>query len=282
MNKSMRDKLKFVLIPSIILLSVITLILVSQFPSKSESNSKIAHISFDDIYEVLVDITVNENKYESIFDNALLGSLKEMNEKYGAKFTLYIYDTYPENNYDIRDVSSKYREEFMENSNWLKFGYHTIEPTTSFDELTNIDEFDKSFTRVNDEITRFAGEESIANVLRLNYFRANAEKIDYLSSRGISGLLCADDDRVSYNLSEDQHRELKLDEKISYNGITYYNTDFRFDGKRFITNEMMKVRDQEILVLFAHEWALGNKGLDRVETAVKWLVKNNYEFSFLE
>ena len=45
---------------------------------------------------------------------------------------------------------------------------------------------------------------------------------------------------------------------------------------------MMKLRDNEVLVLFAHEWALENNGLDRIETAIKWLSNNNYKFSFLE
>lgn len=256
--------------------------LILQLPEKSEANGKTAHVSFDDVYVVLKDITENENSYESVFDNKFLGALKKMNDEYGAKFTLYIYDTYSENGFDLSEVSSKYKEEFIKNSNWLKFGYHTIEPTTSFDHLTSIDEFEESFIKVNNEIKRFAGEASVTNVLRLNYFRANSEKIEYLFRQGISGLLCSDDDRISYDLSDVQHKKLKQQEKISYNGMTYYNTDFRFDNKRFIIYEMLKLRDQEIFVLFAHEWALGNKGMDRIETAVKWLVKNNYEFSFLE
>lgn len=282
MNKSMKKSFKYTLILCIIISIVGSVIIVAQFPIQSESNSKIAHISFDDVYEVLMDITANENNYDSVFDNEFLGSLKEMNKQYGAKFTLYVYDIYPENNYDIRDTSSKYKEEFEKNSNWLKFGYHTIEPKTSFDNLTSIGEFEESYIRVNNEIERFAGKESIADVLRLNYFRANAEKVEYLSDQGVSGLLCSDDDRISYDLTEELHKEVKTEDKTSYNDMTYYNTDFRFDGKRFITYEMMKLRDEKTLVLFAHEWALGEKGLDRIETAVKWLDKNNYEFSFLE
>lgn len=281
MKKSIRVKFKYIQI-SFILLSAIMIILISQIPEKSESNNKIAHISFDDIYEVLIDITENENVYESIFDNEFLSSLKSMNEHYGAKFTLYVYDSYPEKGFDIREVPSKYKQEFIQNSDWLKFGFHSITPTTSFDDLTSIIEFEESFTRVNNEIKRFAGDESITDVLRLNYFRASSEKVEYLYKQGVSGLLCSDDERISYDLSEAQYKKLKQEERISYNGITYFNTDCRFDGKRFITYEMLKLRDNEILVLFAHEWALGEKGLNRIETAVKWLEKNNYEFSFLE
>lgn len=282
MNRALRKSYKYILISLIIIATLSSLVLIARFPAQSESNCKTAHISFDDIYEVLMDITENENIYESVFDNEFLKILKNMNEDYGAKFALYIYDSNPKNSFDVRKVSSKYREEFITNSNWLKFGYHSIEPTTSFDHLTSINEFKESFIRVNNEIKRFAGEESITTVLRLNYFRASPDKIEYLFNQGVSGLLCSDDDRISYDLSKEQHEELKLEEKILYNGMTYYNTDFRFDGKKFILYEMMKLRDNEVLVLFAHEWALENNGLDRIETAIKWLSNNNYKFSFLE
>lgn len=244
--------------------------------------SKKVHISFDDVYEVLIDITENENKYESVFENEFLKALQSMTINYGAKFVLYIFDSYFEKNFDIRKVTGKFQAELTKNANWLKFGYHSIEPTAFFDDSTSTEEFKESFTRVNKEIKRFAGEDSLSRVLRLHYFRANKEMVNYLISQGVKGLLCSDDDRISYDLSEDKHRELKEQDKIIFAGMTYYNTDFRFDGKSFIHYQMHKLRDKEILVLFTHEWALGRKGLQKIETAVKWLAKNNYEFSFLE
>ena len=48
--------------------------------------SKLMHISFDDVYECLYDITVNE--YNSAFENTMLADLKKLHEEYGAVFTL--------------------------------------------------------------------------------------------------------------------------------------------------------------------------------------------------
>ncbi|MFV0440455.1 MAG: hypothetical protein ACK5LV_04095 [Lachnospirales bacterium] len=91
-----------------------------------------------------------------------------------------------------------------------------------------------------------------------------------------------DDERLSYDLQENQQVKLNSEGKIISNGMTYYKTDYRFDDKTFIRLDMMKQRDDEVLVLFAHEWALGSNGSAKIETAIKWLVNNNYEFSFLD
>lgn len=46
--------------------------------------TRIMHISFDDVYECLYDITVNE--YNSAFENPMLADLKKLHEEYGAVF----------------------------------------------------------------------------------------------------------------------------------------------------------------------------------------------------
>lgn len=61
MNRSLKKSIKYILIPIIILVSLISLMLILQFPEKSEANGKTAHVSFDDVYVVLKDITENEN-----------------------------------------------------------------------------------------------------------------------------------------------------------------------------------------------------------------------------
>ena len=265
----------------IIIFIGIFLCIYFSLPSSINSNNKIAHLSFDDVYEVLIDITENEDKYNSIFDNNFLRSLKIMHDNYGAKFVLYIYDKYPEKNYDITKVSTKYKLEFQNNSNWLKFGYHTIEPDTRFDKSFDLKELIESYKRVNDAILNFAGVRS-TNVIRLNYFSGKTEVINFLSRKGVFALLCADDKRASYSLSENQNNKLLEQDYIVHQGMRYIKTDFRFDGKKLIIYEMLKLRDNEIMVLFAHEWALGPKDLDKIYKAVKWLYKNGYKFSFLE
>lgn len=243
---------------------------------------KKVHISFDDVFVVLQDLQVNQDHYDSVFDNPLLKRLKDMHHENGAMFTFYVYEKNQDFNYDISRMTSKFRDEFKTNSNWLKFGFHSIEPSTSFDSSLSIEEFIESYNRVHNEIIRFAGEESVAKVLRLNYFRGSDDKIDYLSSQGITGLLCADDDRISYNLSDVMQNELKVNGALHYNGMNYYNTSLRLDKLDNVVNDLTKIMEEETLILFAHEWALSDDKLNQLELALKWLVKNKYTFTFLE
>ena len=243
---------------------------------------KKVHLSFDDVFEVLQDLQVNQDHYDSVFDNPLLNRLKDMHHEYGAKFTLYVYEKNQDFNYDISHMTSKFRDELNTNSNWLKFGFHSIEPNTSFDSSLSIEEFIESYNRVHNEIIRFAGEESVAKVLRLNYFRGSDDKVEYLTSQGITGLLCADDDRISYNLSDAMQNELKVNGTLHYKGMNYYNTSLRLDKLDNVVNDLTNMMEEETLVLFAHEWALSDDKLNQLELALKWLVKNKYTFTFLE
>ena len=135
---------------------------------------------------------------------------------------------------------------------------------------------------MKDAIGRFAGEACFSNVLRLNYFRGDDDKVAFLASQGITALLCADDDRASYNLPETQNLLLQKNDYIVYQDMKYFKTDLRLDRIRFITYELLQLRDQETVVIFAHEWALVDIGFDRIESAVRWLVRNGYAFSYLE
>ena len=66
--------------------------------------TRIMHISFDDVYECLYDITVNE--YNSAFENSMLADLKKLHEEYGAVFTLNCFiKSSKQSNYDIAKLA---------------------------------------------------------------------------------------------------------------------------------------------------------------------------------
>lgn len=240
--------------------------------------NKIAHVSFDDVCDVLLDITRNENIYSSIFNNLFLSQLKDMHEKFSAKFVLFIYEKNAPKEYDIAKVTKNFKQEFEDNSDWLRFGYHSIEPTTLFDHSVDIAEFERSYIKTNKIITESLGKN--VTTLRLHRFKADAAKVAYLYKSGVRGLLCADDDRGSYDLTDDKVHDLRSNEFVEFNGITYFKTDLRFDKKLFIFFDMWKLRNRDFLVLFAHEWAF-KKDLNLIRGGVKWLNNNGYKFSFL-
>lgn len=76
----------------------------------SVSPEKVAHISFDDVSQTLRELKDNAEGYQSIFESAFLNDLKELHEKYGAKFSLYVYEK--DGDFNIKDMPLKFKEEF--------------------------------------------------------------------------------------------------------------------------------------------------------------------------
>lgn len=136
------------------------------FPHKSESERKTAHLSIDDVEIMTGDIIRHQDEYNSIFDNRFLSFLKDCHDEYGAKFTLYTYAHTPA--YSLREFPDKFKDEFYANRDWLRFGFHWIEP--AFREGVDVKTFKEAFHEVNTSIERFAGKGSISRTLRLHYF----------------------------------------------------------------------------------------------------------------
>lgn len=88
------------------------------------------HISFDDVYSCMADITQNADTYASVFDNSFFGDLKQFHEQYGAVFTLNCF--MEASGYDISNVTDKYKTELSENSDWLKFAFHAKDSKTKY------------------------------------------------------------------------------------------------------------------------------------------------------
>ncbi len=243
-------------------------------------NQSFAHLSFDDVCSILQDITLNDEVYSSIFDNPVLSRLKCINSNYDAKFTLYILERYDKVDYKIENVTKKFKEEFKANSDWLKFGFHSIDLKSSFDENMSLAEFMNAYTKVNKEIESFASKNNIARVLRLHYFRADKEKVDFLRTTYTTGLLCADDDRISYDFTDDENIKLNKEGYLETNGMLYYKTNYRLDEN--IEIDKLDVCGKKHIVIFAHEWSIASGSLERLEKVTKKLYKQGVEFSFFE
>ena len=152
---------------------MIRLIPLSKFQIKQ------VHISFDDVHDSFKNVI--DKSCQSIFEIPFFNRLKKLHAKYGAKFSLYIFED-PSILY-----SSKIMSELYENS-WLKIGYHAgINGTTS---VESVERFLSTFERT----------ESISDKTRLHRFSADPEVIKKLKEAGVKEVFCADDNRNSYGI----------------------------------------------------------------------------------
>lgn len=96
------------------------------------------------------------------FDHFYLKRLKKIHDDYGFKATLNcFFHNDHEGNFTLDQMPDIWKSEFADNSDWLKFSFHSKGefPDRPYIEST-AEEFGKDYDDVKREIVRFAGEES--------------------------------------------------------------------------------------------------------------------------
>lgn len=252
------------------------------------SHDKYIHISVDDTIELFEDISAKD--YLSIFDNSTLKWMKSLHESYGAVFSCYVY--YSDDDFDLVQCTSKYLSEFEENADWLRFGFHTVNESTDY-ENSSSEQILHDYQMTITELERIVGQDAIDNVVRLQGFSGNEDNIKALAqvdNQPIIGLLTADDTRVSYGLDENSNAYIySHDEMYSPEyGVSFISTDLRIE---FVDSITRKIKEFDTdswnnqlmdLIFFTHEWELNEPNKKKIETLVKWGEENAYCFNFPE
>lgn len=247
------------------------------------------HFSIDDCIGIFKDLTENEDKYESMFQQPYLGFLKELNEKYGTVVSLYCYYEEEDGSFPIADATDKFAMEFTENSEWLRCGFHAKDASAY--ESVNAETECEYYQKTLSELLRVTGaQECIDNFVRLDRYYADQDMITVLSTieNGIVGLFAADDaKRQSYDLTEEQMDELyEKDWYVGENGIAYTPTDIRLESIRSdkeFYSLLESLSEQTTRVVFTHEWLMDE---ENVRKYITWLSKfanlSHVKFDFPE
>lgn len=253
--------------------------------SNTES-TKYLHFSIDDTIQIFDDLTKNEKKYKSAFDNNTLKFLKNCHELYGIKVSMYCFYEYGE--MKLTNCTDIFKEDFEANSDWLNFGFHVLNPTRNYAELS-IQETKEDYNILIQELKRLVGEKSITRTIRMEKFTCNEENAIALKEceLGIIGLLGTDsNDKQDYYLDENTNNKL-FEEDYYYddnNEIFIYNTDLRLENIKKLKEELKKVENDENIIVFTHEWVINSKRniKERIylHEICKYAIRNNYKFKF--
>lgn len=254
------------------------------------NNSRFMHVSLDDFIIAFEDITKNESKYKSIFDNDTFSYLKDLHDKYGAVISCYSYYENDDASFNLSKCTNKFAKEFEENSDWLKFGFHTYNGSKNY-EKTSSDEAKSDYNKVISELLRITGSEScIDKVVRLQNFAGNEESIEAMinTENGIEGVLGADDKRRSYYLNNEDNSYLYTYDYYEVNNFEFFRTDLRMELINDIDKELEKVKNdseyenkKDILIVFTHEWQLVNEEIkEKLEKCCEFAVNNGYVFDY--
>ena len=80
------------------------------------------HFSVDDAINCFENLTRNEKKYDSAFEEPFFAWIKSLHEKYDAKVSLYCF--YEKEGFSLADCTELFADDFKASSGWLKFGFH--------------------------------------------------------------------------------------------------------------------------------------------------------------
>ncbi len=223
--------------------------------SKLTKEMKLIHYSVDDVFESLVNLSTNQ--YDSIFEEEHFSFLKKLHDEYDINVSAYVF--YDNGEYDLTDVTDGFSSEFQDNADWLKFGFHSLNSDTNYEDSTK-QEAKEDYDKVIDELTRITGgTDAVDTTVRLHNYSASNEALKgFISTdNGVEKLLSPEDKRLAYDLNEEQTSYLYQYDYINENGVDYIKTDVRLenlDNVEEFHDSFTKQDDlNDMLVVFTHE-----------------------------
>lgn len=247
-----------------------------------ESGYPILHFSIDDVIEIFKDLTKHADTYDSIFDNGTLCYLKDLHDKYGMKVTLYCF--YDFSGFNLSECTDKFANEFLENGDWLMFGFHAHNAESYTD--TDVTSMRDEYMLLAEELHRITGfkEEDLSKTLRLDRFAGTKQQLAMLEQDfGVRSFLTADDEeRKSYCLDNDEQRFLYDQDYYIDGEISFTPTDIRLESLDSLADleyTLSNHKDEKYLVIFTHEHKLNGKVKKMIHEVGKYGVTNQYTFS---
>lgn len=249
--------------------------------------SQYLHISVDDSINVFREIA-NTNPV-SIFDNARLSIYKEMHDKYGACFSLFAFYQNSANTFNLSQMPATWKAEFIANSHWLKIGFHGVDDATDYTTISLTDGVEH-YTRIINEINRFAGYSSIDNMPRFSKFKGTKPLYTELKKYGLVGVLAADDTRPDDSgLTTAEQTTLRNgDDFFNYEmGFYFVRTSPRLDLVNaagvvtMLKTENNSYNARNVFEMFYHEGRESTlEGKEMIEALCKYAYDNRIRFDF--
>lgn len=248
-----------------------------------ESSDKIFNFTIDDTIDCFADIS--DGAYDSIFENYFFEYLRNVHNKYGITVTCYVF--YESGDFNLSMCTDKYREEFERNADWLRFGFHSLNGETSYENKYIIDDYEKTIS----ELSRIVGNNAIDNVIRLQSFKGGKRQVQALQRSNIESvkaLLTSDDNRISYCLDDEENSYIYSHDRYQNEDMCYISTDLRLEYINDICNKINEFRTSswcnqlDYLVVFTHEKRLDASNKDKLEKICEYAMDNGYDFVFLE
>lgn len=247
--------------------------------------------TIDDNIRFLEDLT--KNNYSSIFENPYLAMLKRLRDKFNIVVQLNLF--YKTDNFDLSMMTDRYKGEFTDNSNWIKFSFHSYFQQPKPYEFSNYQTIYEHCKKTHEQIIRFAGEKSLAKTTTIHYCLLTSEGILALKSCNVYGFLGLygqkGAERLSYQNTPDEIEILQEGGVVESDGMFYSGIDQVINGVYFSDIEkcLTPYLDREFVKVMIHEQYFYPDYIryqhdfeDKLRLVFEILTKNYYNSIFFE
>jgi hypothetical protein len=251
--------------------------------------------SIDDNSFFLRDIAKSD--YKSLFDCFYLQGLRELHQKYGARFVLNVYYTTGDD-FELTQFPDRYRGEWKDNADWLRLAFHARadkpdRPYQYAAPQTLIADLDQ----VAAEIHRFAGEQTYSPPTVIHWGMVQPAALKPLHERGVrvlSGYFRRSGGGYDVNYFVDEVRSEYLSRHDALqdfaSGIVFSRVDIVCNNtpvEKVVPTLEPLARDPnqaEIMDLFTHEqyfWPFYAHHIpdhfQRLDAALRWVTEQGYK-----
>lgn len=256
--------------------------------------------SIDDNSFFLRDIA--QKNYASLFDCFYLKGLKELNQKYGTRFTVNIYYTTGDD-FQLPQFPDRYKGQWKDNAHWLKLAFHAYanDPDRPY-QYASPQKLLADMDLVTEEIFRFAGEETYALPTVIHWGMTQPSALKPLYDRGVRALsgyfrkLNGRQYDVNYLIDEVRSEYLSRHDawKDFESGIVFSKVDIVCNStpvEKIVPTLEPLAQDPlqaELMDLFTHEqyfWPFYRNYIPdhfaRLDTALRWVTEHGYKPVFL-
>ncbi len=245
----------------------------------------------DDNIRFLKEIT--ENKLKCIFQHPYLAMYKRLHEEYGVKVQLNLF--YRMEGFDLSKIPDIYCQEFKQNSDWLKFSFHSDFENVKPYEFSGYDEIYNDCKKVNDNIKRFASESALAKTTTIHYCLVTEEGLRALADNQVVGLLGLFGDlknpSTSYGINEENAIKIRSGKIVKINEIDVASIDIVLNSfsKDSIIMQLDELKEREYIKVMIHEQyfypdyiAYQPEFEEKLKATFSFLKEHSYESEFLE
>ena len=218
---------------------------------------------------------------------------RRLHQEFDLKIQLNLF--YRMETFDLSQMSDAYCEEWKENSDWLKFSFHSELENVRPYENVGYGEVYADCERVAKQIERFASREALAKTTTIHYCLLTEDGLRAVEDVGVIGLLglfgTCENPRTSYGIEECKAERIRNGEILKIGNISFASIDIVLNcfEKKSIIERLASMCDRDSIRVMIHEQYFYKDYLyyqpefeEKLRSTFSYLCENGYQSSFYE